>query len=106
MSELDVLMQGHIHTFEMSNYQEPGFPINIISGMGGTQLEDHYPAKNLEGFSVEEGVHIKKEITDQRFGYLVYTETNNQPQFEVKDTEGHIEHTCSINYSNKDFNCH
>ncbi|KRH79334.1 calcineurin-like phosphoesterase [Ferrovum sp. JA12] len=105
MGQFDLFLQGHIHTFEISNYQEPDLPINVVSGMGGTQLEDRFPENNLIGYAVETGVHIKKQVNDQQFGYLIYTEESNAPQFIVKDAQGIVQQICHVSFENKEFSC-
>lgn len=106
LSQFDFFVQGHIHTFEITNYQEKGLPINIVSGMGGTQLEDAFQQKSLSGYEVEKGVHVKHEVNDQHFGYLMYSEVGPTPTLMVKDVSGKTRETCLINTSQKEFECH
>ncbi|KXW55854.1 metallophosphoesterase family protein [Ferrovum sp. PN-J185] len=105
MDQFDLFIQGHIHTFAISNYRESGLPLNIVSGMGGTSLEDRFPAKNLTGYAVQNTAHISKEVNDQHFGFLVYSEVSGQSMLNVKDTEGHNRMTCQIHISTRDFTC-
>lgn len=105
LKQFDLLLQGHIHTFEMSNYADTTLPISIVSGMGGTELEDRFPHKNLMGYEVETGIKINKEVNEQRFGYLMYTEKNNMSEFVVYDASGLIQQSCQVSLTTKDFVC-
>lgn len=90
---VDLLLSGHIHTFEAIDY-EKGLPPQLIVGEGGDKLDDA-PA-NLTGFQV--GVaRISKGLSLPGWGFLTMThERADRWRIDVYSSSGAHERTCSF----------
>jgi len=89
---LDLMLAGHIHTFEAINY-EKGLPPQLIVGEGGDRLDKAPPdltgdtvftAKIADGFSLP------------GYGFLLLTRGEDHWQVDVFDASGAKERTCAF----------
>ncbi|GAA0577408.1 metallophosphoesterase family protein [Rhizomicrobium electricum] len=100
---VELMLSGHIHTFEAINYTpEPRVPPQILSGRGG-DLMDPTPA-NLHGaiFQGSSGVHVKDGISVPEFGFSLMTRTEDGWRIDVYDGHGRIQRVCQFHNSRVD----
>ncbi len=94
-SPVELMLAGHIHTFEAINYrQNDHVPPQIVAGFGGDML-DPTPS-NLRGtvFQGDSGVRIADGLSIGGFGFLLMTRTDEGWMIDVHDAHGRIERTC------------
>lgn len=104
LSQFDLWIQGHIHTFELIDYQQSFMPLNIISGMGGTELEDKFPSIPKQ-FEVETDIFIKNINYSEHYGYLNLQVNHSKGTVTLKDTHGKTYNICNLDFNNKTFSC-
>jgi hypothetical protein len=100
---VELMLSGHIHTFEAINYTpDPHVPPQILSGRGG-DLMDPTPA-NLHGaiFQGSSGVHVKDGISVPEFGFSLMTRTDDGWRIDVYDGHGAIQRVCQFHNSRVD----
>ncbi len=100
---VELMLSGHIHTFEAINYTpDPHVPPQILSGRGG-DLMDPTPA-NLRGaiFQGLSGVHVKDGISVPEFGFSLMTRTDDGWRIDVYDWHGTIQRVCQFHNSRID----
>jgi hypothetical protein len=66
-ASLELMLAGHIHTFQVLNYRRG--PPQIIGGNGGDLLDEHVPA-SLSGLTVG-GLEVVDGISGSGFGFLM-----------------------------------
>jgi hypothetical protein len=94
---VELMLSGHIHTFEAINYTpEPHVPPQILSGRGG-DLMDPTPV-DLSGaiFQGSSGVHVKDGISVPEFGFSLMTRTDDGWRIDVYDWHGAIQRVCQF----------
>ena len=94
-SPVELMLSGHIHTFEAINYAEHvHVPPQIVAGFGGDNL-DPTPL-NLKGavFQGDSGVHVKDGLSIPGFGFLLMTKTAKGWTVDVYDAHGTVERQC------------
>lgn len=94
---VELMLAGHIHTFEAINYYPADHvPPQIVAGFGGDML-DPTPA-SLRGtiFQGSSGVHIQDGLSVGGFGFLLMTRTETGWTVDVYDPHGRIERQCSF----------
>ncbi len=92
---VELMLAGHIHTFQIINYDdEPHVPPQIVAGFGGDKLEPT-PA-DLHGtiFQGSSGVHVHDGLSVGGFGFLLMTRVDQDWRLDVYDSHGRIERVC------------
>ena len=89
---LDLLLAGHIHTFEAINY-EKGLPPQLVVGEGGDTL-DNAPS-DLSGWSVGTA-KITTGLSLPGWGFTLLTHTGDHWTADVYGSNGAHERTCTI----------
>jgi hypothetical protein len=100
---VELMLSGHIHTFEAINYEpEPHVPPQLLAGRGG-DLMDPTPA-NLRGaiFQGSSGVHVKDGLSVDGFGFTLMTRTAGGWRIDVYDWHGAIQRVCQFRNSRID----
>jgi hypothetical protein len=84
---VELMLSGHIHTFEAINYNK-GVPPQIVAGNGGTNLEA--TPRNLRGaqFQGHSGVTVADGVSLGGFGFLLMTRANEGWSIDVYDSAG------------------
>ena len=91
-ANVDLLLAGHIHTFEAINYDN-GLPPQLVVGEGGDLL-DNAPS-DLSGRSVG-AVKITQGLSLPGWGFTLLTHTGDHWTADVYDATGAHERTCTI----------
>src|SRR5205814_4921110 len=84
---VELMLSGHIHTFEAINYAQ-AVPPQIVAGNGGTNLEQ--TPRNLRGtqFIGHSGVTVADGLSLGGFGFLLMTRANDGWTIDVYDSTG------------------
>ena len=96
-SPVELMLAGHIHTFEVMNFGDKNhLPPQLIAGFGGDML-DATPS-NLKGtiFQGKSGVVVKDGLSLPGFGFLLMTKDADGWTIDVHDARGKIERTCLL----------
>lgn len=104
---IQLVLQGHVHTFELSSFQG-AMPLGLIAGIGGSMLEPDFPAWVPGKAAVAPGVNLAHSVNDQHYGYLVLDELSpGQWQMTEKSPEGQVRRRCQLALSQSpyDFHC-
>jgi len=94
-SPIALMLSGHIHSFEVFNYdRDDHVPPQIVAGFSGDLLDDTPP--NLRGtvFQGDSGVRVTDGLSIGGFGFLLMTKTEKGWRVDVHDVRGQIERTC------------
>jgi hypothetical protein len=93
---IQLMLAGHIHTFEAINYQGHKVPPQIIAGHGGDNLE--VTPVDLKGaiFQGDSGVHVDTGLSVGGFGFLMLTREKGSQGWTVQlyDSNGTQEGQC------------
>jgi hypothetical protein len=86
-SSVELMLSGHIHTFEAINYTK-GVPPQLVAGNGGTNLEA--TPRNLKGaqFQGHSGVTVTDGLSLGGFGFLLMTRAADGWDIDVYDSAG------------------
>jgi hypothetical protein len=95
----DLLLAGHIHTFEAINY-EGGLPPQLIVGEGGDRLDKAPP--DLSGQSVYTA-KIADGFSLPGYGFLLLTRDGDGWNIEIFNAQGQHERSCT--YAARRINC-
>jgi hypothetical protein len=92
-STVELMLSGHIHTFEAINYAKD-VPPQIVAGNGGTDLED--APLNLRGtqFLGHSGVTVADGLSVGGFGFLLMTKASDGWTIDLYDSAGNKTRTC------------
>jgi hypothetical protein len=96
---VQLMLSGHIHTFEAINYQRR-VPPQIVAGNGGDEL--HHAPRDLRGsiFQGRSGVMVKDGLSVGGFGFLLFvrdTPSNGSAwTVELYKPDGTMEGTCRL----------
>jgi Calcineurin-like phosphoesterase len=94
-SPVELMLAGHIHTFEAINYEhDDHVPPQIVAGFGGDNLDQTPPDLRGAVFQGHSGVHVKDGISVGGFGFLVMTRDGDGWSVDVHDVHGRIERQC------------
>jgi hypothetical protein len=96
-SPVELMLAGHIHTFEVMNFANKNrLPPQLIAGFGGDAL-DPTPS-NLKGtiFQGRSGVVVKDGLSLPGFGFLLMTKDAEGWTIDVHDVRGKVERTCLL----------
>jgi hypothetical protein len=92
-SNVELMLSGHIHTFEAINYTKD-VPPQIVAGNGGTNLEA--TPRNLKGaqFQGHLGVTVADGLSLGGFGFLLMRRAADGWTIDVHDSAGALARTC------------
>jgi hypothetical protein len=90
---VELMLSGHIHTFESINYAK-GLPPQIVAGNGGDNLD--ITPKNLRGaqFQGHSGVTVADGLSVGGFGFLLMTRAEGGWTIDLYDSAGAKTRTC------------
>ncbi len=90
---VELMLSGHIHSFEAINYTGP-VPPQIVAGNGGDNLHD--TPVNLRGaqFQGHSGVTVADGLSVDGFGFLLMTRAGNGWDVDLYDQAGVKIRTC------------
>jgi len=95
---IQLMLAGHIHTFEAINYQGHKVPPQIIAGHGGDNLE--VTPVDLRGtiFQGDSGVHVDTGLSVGGFGFLMLTREPGSEGWTIQlyDSDGTPEKQCQF----------
>ena len=91
--KVELMLSGHIHTFESINYTK-GVPPQIVAGNGGDNLD--VTPKNLRGtqFLGHTGVKVLDGLSVGGFGFLLMTRSGSGWNVDLFDSAGTKTRTC------------
>ena len=92
-SSVELMLSGHIHTFEAINYAKD-IPPQIVAGNGGTKLEE--TPQNLRGaqFQGHSSVTVADGLSVNGFGFLLMTRAEGGWTIDLYDSSGSKTRTC------------
>jgi hypothetical protein len=90
---VELQLSGHIHTFEILNYNK-GVPPQIVAGNGGDNLD--ITPRNLRGtvFQGHSGVGVLDGLSVGGFGFLLMTRAEGGWTIDLYDSAGTKTRTC------------
>ena len=90
---VELMLSGHIHTFEAINYTK-GVPPQLVAGNGGTNLEA--TPRNLRGtqFQGLSGVTVADGLSLDGFGFLLMTRTDQDWTIDLYNVAGKATGQC------------
>ena len=93
---VELLLAGHIHTFEAINYADSKVPPQILAGGGGDML-DKTP-EDLKGtiFQGSSGVSVKDGLSINGFSFLLMTKQANGWDIQLYDASGKPIRLCTF----------
>jgi hypothetical protein len=95
---VDALLSGHVHLFEMVSYATPQ-PTQIVSGNGGSSADMPLPRDLPPGATPAPGAVIESIVATNRYGYLTLErdpEGSGAWRIQARDREGRVITTCSL----------
>ncbi len=95
---VDALLSGHVHLFEMVSYATPQ-PTQIVSGNGGSWADAPLPRDLPPGATPAPGAVVESFVTTHRYGYLTLerdAEGSGAWRIQARDREGRMITTCSL----------
>jgi hypothetical protein len=92
-SNVELMLSGHIHSFEAINYAG-NIPPQIVAGNGGDNL--HETPENLRGaqFQGFSGVTVADGLSVDGFGFMLMTRADNGWTIDLYDQAGDKTRTC------------
>jgi hypothetical protein len=94
---VELMLSGHIHTFEAINYKSARrVPPQLLAGRGGDMMDP--TPKNLRGavFQGSSDVGVKDGISVDGFGYTLMTKVSDGWRIDVYDWQGRIQRICQF----------
>jgi len=93
---VELLLAGHIHTFEAINYVDHKVPPQVLAGGGGDML-DKTPL-DLAGtiFQGSSGVSVKDGLSINGFSFLLMTKAADGWGIDVYDQDGAVARHCTF----------
>ena len=90
---VELMLSGHIHTFEAINFTK-GVPPQIVAGNGGDKL--HITPQNLKGamFQGHSGVTVADGLSVGGFGFLLMTKAEGGWTIDLYNSAGSKTRTC------------
>jgi hypothetical protein len=90
---VELMLSGHIHTFEVINYNQD-VPPQLVSGNGGDNLD--VTPRNLRGtqFIGHSGVTVADGLSVGGFGYLLMTKAADGWTIDLYDQAGQPKGQC------------
>jgi len=95
---VDALLSGHVHLFEMVSYATPQ-PTQIVSGNGGSWADMPLPRELPRSATPLRGAVVESVISTDRYGYLTLereTEGTGAWRIQARDREGRVITTCLL----------
>ena len=94
-SPVELMLAGHIHTFEAMNFGgKSRVPPQLIAGFGGDLLDPTPSILKGTVFQGKSGVVVKDGLSLPGFGFLLMTKEADGWTIDVHDVSGKIERTC------------
>ncbi|MBS0470472.1 MAG: metallophosphoesterase [Proteobacteria bacterium] len=100
--DIDLMLAGHIHTFEAINY-DVKMPPQIVAGHGGDDLDVAPPDLSAATFQGNTGVHVKDGVSVGGFGFLMLTRSKTGWNVALYDSDGKPIRNCS--YAKRALSC-
>ena len=92
---VELMLAGHIHTFEVMNFNEKSrVPPQLIAGFGGDSLDPTPSLLRGTVFQGKSGVAVKDGFSLPGFGFLLMTKDADGWTIDVHDVSGKIEKSC------------
>ncbi len=104
---VQLVVQGHIHTFELSRFEGIS-TLGLIAGFGGSMLEPPFPGWVPGHNEVAPGVRVAQSYNDQHYGYLLMERTEEgQWRLTEKNVQGQTRRLCllTLNQTPVGFHC-
>ncbi len=97
---VQLMLSGHIHTFEAINYNQD-VPPQLVAGNGGTKLEE--TPRNLRGtqFLDHSGVTVADGLSVGGFGFLLMTKVSDGWTIDLYDQAGQAKGQCRFSTAAK-----
>ena len=97
---VELMLSGHIHTFEAINFNQP-VPPQIVAGNGGDAL--YVTPRNLRGtqFIGHSGVTVADGLSVGGFGFLLMTKATDGWTIDLYDPAGQPEGQCRFSTAGK-----
>ena len=96
-SPVELMLSGHIHSFEVLNYgTKDRVPPQIVAGFGGDNLDSTPPVLKGTVFQGKSGVVVKDGLSLPGFGFLLMIKDADGWTINVHDINGRIERTCLL----------
>jgi predicted phosphodiesterase len=97
---VELMLSGHIHTFEAINFNQP-VPPQIVAGNGGDAL--YVTPRNLRGtqFLGHSGVTVADGLSVGGFGFLLMTKAADGWTIDLYDPAGQPEGQCHLSTTGK-----
>jgi predicted phosphodiesterase len=97
---VELMLSGHIHTFEAINFNQP-LPPQIVAGNGGDAL--YVTPRNLRGtqFIGHSGVTVADGLSVGGFGFLLMTKAADGWTIDLYDPAGQAEGQCHLSTTGK-----
>ena len=94
---VDALLSGHVHLFEVVSYATPQ-PAQIVSGNGGSSADVPLPRNLPPGATPAPGAVIESIVTTDRYGYLTLERDTGDGawRMQARDREGRVLTTCTL----------
>lgn len=94
-ANVQMVLQGHIHTFELSQFQGT-VPVSLLAGFGGSRLERKFPESPPLQFQVSPGAIVSKSWNTQQFGYVLLERHEQGWVLYEKDPQGRERRRCTL----------
>ncbi len=92
---IELMLSGHIHSFETLNYgTKDHVPPQLIAGIGGDLLNPTPSILKGTLFQGKSGVVVKDGVSLPGFGFLLMTKSADGWTIDVHEVNGRIERTC------------
>jgi Calcineurin-like phosphoesterase len=92
---IQLTLQGHIHTFELNSF-EKNVPISLITGFGGSLLEPIFTEPLPAHFEMAKGISTTESLSSQNYGYTTLEKIDNRWELKQKDMNGKTHLTCHL----------
>ena len=92
---IQLTLQGHVHTFELNGFKGQQ-PMTLITGFGGSLLEQPFSKDLPDSFQLAPGVILAQTQSDQQFGYTVLEQRDGHWTLVEKDVRGHPRLRCAL----------
>ncbi|MDE2622352.1 MAG: metallophosphoesterase [Betaproteobacteria bacterium] len=94
-SNVQLVLQGHIHTFEINQFQG-NLPLSVLAGIGGSALEGSFPAGLPQSIGVIPGARLVQSRNSQQFGYVLLERRGREWVLSEKNPDGSIRRQCTL----------
>ncbi|MDE2342662.1 MAG: metallophosphoesterase [Betaproteobacteria bacterium] len=94
-SNIQLVLQGHIHTFEISRFQG-NLPVSLLAGFAGSTLESGFPEGFPQSLAALPGVRLAQSWHSQVFGYVLLEQQEKGWVLYEKNPDGDILRQCTL----------